>query len=222
VSLSSVSAEHCPNFIPNHVERQWFHKTKAQVRKYFHNDPWKMDDVMDKANFTLDDELSVIPVRVRYKNEMAFHDSMAHFWKDWNQEYLDAIDVHHGFDVHHGTTEDQQGSSTSSTTSGHSVFPRLMVRLEDLVFFPQQVLKDVCDCVGGQLTDPLVLEGDSSKQGGENVHGSNKTDLRAAMISHIYTNRSQGMTRDDMEYASKVLKQSQVLQRLGYPPHPTQ
>ena len=95
-----------------------------------------------------------------------------------------------------------------------------MVRLEDLVFFPQQVLKVICDCVGGQLADPLVLAGNTSKKGGENIHGRNKTDLRMAMISHVYTNRSLGMTQEDMDYASKVLETSQVLQLLGYPSHP--
>jgi hypothetical protein len=157
---------------------------------------------MDKANFTLNS--SVVPVWVRYKNENAFHDSMAHFWKDWNQEYLEAADVVVGGGV----------------PNSSNPFPRLIVRLEDLVFFPQQILKSVCDCVGGQLADPLFLAGDSSKPGGENIHGSNKTDLRAAMISHIYTNRSQGMTREDMDYASNVLKESRVLERLGYPSNP--
>lgn len=202
-----VVPDHCPNFIPNHVEREWFHKTKSFVRNYFHNDPWLVDNVMDKGKFNLNNS-SVVPVWVRYKNENAHHDSMAHFWKEWNQEYFEARD-------------DVDDTGAAASTRSMSSFPRLMVRLEDLVFFPQQVLKEICDCVGGQLlSDPMVLVGDTSKKGGENVHGSNKTDLRAAMISHVYTNRSRGMTLDDMVYASNVLKDSPVLQRLGYPSDP--
>ena len=185
--------DHCPNLIPNNVEREWFDKTRPYVREYFHRDPWLVDNVMDKAGFTLDSK--VVPVRVRYKNENAFHDSLAHFWKEWNQEYYNAWD-------------------------GNSTFPRLMIRLEDLVFFPQQILTTICNCVGGKLSEPLTLKGDTSKFGGENVHGSNKTDLRAAMISHVYMNRTKGMTREDIQYASKVLKDSQVRKALGYPWNP--
>ena len=185
------------------------------MRKYFRNDPWKVDNVLDKANFSLDSS-TVIPVRVRYKNENAFHESMAHFWKEWNQEYFMALDSPEG-----GVSDNDSTKHSWSNSTNHSkVFPRLMVRLEDLVFFPQQVLKVICDCVGGQLADPLVLAGNTSKKGGENIHGRNKTDLRMAMISHVYTNRSLGMTQEDMDYASKVLETSQVLQLLGYPSHP--
>lgn len=98
-----------------------------------------------------------------------------------------------------------------------------MIRLEDLVFFPQVVLKSICDCVGGTLlhgTKNFVLTGETSKKGGENIHGSNKTDLRTAMISHIYTNRSKGMTMEDIDYASSILKDSPVLHALGYPASP--
>lgn len=187
--------DHCPNLIPNNVEREWFNKPKPFVSKYFHRDPWLVDNVMDKANFTL--QSKVIPVRVRYKNEVAYHNSIAHFWKEWNQEYYDALD---------GT---------------NSTFPRLMVRLEDLVFFPQQILTTICDCVGGRTIFPLILKGDTSKRGGENIHGRNKTDLRAAMISHIYTNRTKGMTLEDIEYARSVLKESKVLHAMGYPSTPS-
>ncbi len=186
-------ADHCPNLIPNHVEQEWYFKSKKIVTTYFDNDPWLVDNVMDKANFTL--ESKVVPVRVRYKNEVAFHDSIAHFWKEWNQEYYDAFD-------------------------GTAIFPRLMIRLEDLVFYPQHILTTICNCVGGRLLSPLILKGDTSKRGGENVHGRNKTDLRTAMISHVYTNRTKGMTFKDIHYASSVLKESKVLQAMGYPWNP--
>lgn len=153
-----------------------------------------MDDVMDKANFTLDSQ--VIPVRIKFKTTNIYQESLVHFWKSWYQEYWDTID-----------------DRTNN-------FPRLMIRLEDLVFFPQMILKTVCDCVGGTLTEPLVLAGETSKKGGDEVHGSNKTDLRAAMISHVYTNRSKGMTRHDIQYASTVLQDSPVVQAFGYPTNP--
>lgn len=95
-----------------------------------------------------------------------------------------------------------------------------MIRLEDLVFFPRQVLKAVCECVGGNIQDELSLIGDTSKKGGENIHGTNKTDLRTAMVSHIYTNRTRGMTADDVSYAVVSLRNSPVLQFMRYPADP--
>lgn len=91
-----------------------------------------------------------------------------------------------------------------------------MIRLEDLVFFPRQVLQAVCECVGGQIRDDLSLISDTSKKGGENIHGSNKTGLRDAMISHIYMNRTMGMTSEDLNYAINTLRDSPVLQEMGY------
>lgn len=108
-------------------------------------------------------------------------------WKEWNDEYLEAT------------------------------FPRLMVRLEDLVFFPKQVLTEICECVGGHVrTMGLTLIGDTSKKGGENVHGHNKTDLQKAMISHIYTNRTAGMSRDDVTFALSALRDSAVAKAMAY------
>jgi hypothetical protein len=49
------------------------------------------------------------------------HASLAHFWNAWNDEY-----------VHNRT----------------SSFPRLVVRLEDLVFHAEKVVPQLCECAG--------------------------------------------------------------------------
>lgn len=95
-----------------------------------------------------------------------------------------------------------------------------MIRLEDLVFFPRQVLTSVCECVGGRIRDELNLIGGTSKIGGEHIHGRNKTDLRTAMISHIYGNRTKGMTMEDISYALVALQDSSVFQGMGYSTDP--
>jgi len=94
----------------------------------------------------------------------------------------------------------------------------LITKLEDLVFFPQLVLGTICQCVGGSMRHPLILRGDTNKKEPSKVHGSIKTDLRAAMSSHIYTSnhRTQGMTFRDIEYASHILQDSTVVHALGY------
>lgn len=177
-----VVPDHCPNFIPNHVESEWFHKTKASVQRHFNKDVWKVDNVLDKANFTLDSK--VVPVRVRYKSTVEFHKSLAHMWLDWYKEY------------------------------SYATFPRLMIRLEDVVFRPGEVLKQVCDCVDGKLALNLTMKGDPAKSD-DRVHGKNNTNLVNAMRSHIYSNRTRRMTADDVQFAKQVLKDS-IVGEFGY------
>jgi len=53
--------------------------------------------------------------------EKTIYPNLLDFWKTWNEDYLDAPQ-----------------------------FPRLVVRLEDLVFFPHQTLSQICSCAGGK------------------------------------------------------------------------
>ena len=76
-----IVPEHCPNFIATQVEKDWYNVTKRQLRKHYDGDVWKVDNVFEKANYTLDS--NVIPLWVRYKSETRNHDSLAHMWKDW-------------------------------------------------------------------------------------------------------------------------------------------
>lgn len=144
-----------------------------------------MDNVADKANYTL--ESKVVPLRARFKNEVSFHDSLAHFYTDWYQEYFDAD------------------------------FPRLMIRLEDIVFHPTKVLETLCNCVEGtKKQKKWILEGETSKEGAEHIHGHNKTNLLKAMVMHVYTNLTEGMTHEDVDFARDTLEDSPVFHYFNY------
>jgi hypothetical protein len=162
---------HCPNIIPNKEERTLYDRKKVRVQK----------ELLDKAGLTLEND--TVPVRVDYKSGTIHHQSLAHMWSDWYQEYYDAT------------------------------FPRLMVRLEDLVFHPEQVLRQICDCVGGTFSKELILQGQSPKQG--EGHGVNPTDLTGAMIKHVFSNRTKGMTVEDLQHASRILDGS-LMDLFGY------
>ena len=184
-----IVPDHCPNFIATQVERDWFHKSRAELRRHYNKDPWKVDNVWEKANYTVDTK--VIPVWVRYKSETRNHESLAHMWKEWYDEYFD--------------------ESIAS-------WPRLMVRLEDLVFYPHETLKQICECVEGTYVgeENLVLSMDSVKgKNADNIHGKDKTGLIKAMISHALNNRTEGMTVEDADFAKKILQNS-VMQVFGY------
>jgi len=216
-----VVPDHCPNFVPNHVEREWFNKNKKEIRKHYNNDVWKVDNVFNKANYTLDKD--VIPLWVRYHSENREHTSLAHMWADWYNDYYQAD------------------------------YPRLLVRLEDLVFYPHETLKAICDCAndGPGITDTehnpsdrdhpqndnnierafeyvgdenleLSLESaiGGSGVGVDNIHGKDRTGLFGAMKKHAGRfadqHRLNGMTDSDLDFAEAVLKDSGIWKDLGY------
>lgn len=205
-----IAEIHCPNFIATDVERNWFFKTKQQIRQHYGPDPWKVDNVNEKANYTLDKK--VIPLWVRYHSENWKHESLAHMWMDWYQDYYDAA------------------------------FPRLMIRLEDLVFYPHETIRQICECGGGSIDandgkgyfeyvgdENLELSLDSSIRTGKNlktkemvdkIHGKDRVGLLGAMAKHAGpfsdSHRANGMTKEDLKFATKVLKKSDVMSYFQY------
>ena len=68
------------------------------------------------------DNITTQHVIVTYGSGNIQYESVAHLWNRWNRGYYDSI-----------------------------AFPRLMVRMEDLIFYPHQVLPQICKCAGGTL-----------------------------------------------------------------------
>lgn len=92
-----------------------------------------------------------------------------------------------------------------------------MVRLEDLVFYPHETLRTVCECVEGKYVgdDNLSLSLDSAKARDDKIHGKDRTGLVRAMILHVTQNLTKGMTLDDATFAKKTLEDS-VMSMFGY------
>ena len=129
------------------------------------------------------------PVRVEYKAGTMYHQSLVHMWRDWYEDYY------------------------------QSKFPRLMIRLEDLVFHPESVVEQVCDCIGGIFApEGLQLQGEApeSKTGGG--HAVNPTDLTGAMIKHVFSNRTKGMNDADLQETIKILSSDEhsMMDVFGY------
>lgn len=82
------SDKHCPNLAPNAVDLHLYHYTTDTV-----------------------------PVMVKYDPPVNYT-SLAHFWTDWYQQYLDAD------------------------------YPRLLVRFEDLQFHAKEMIDKICQCAG--------------------------------------------------------------------------
>jgi hypothetical protein len=75
-------------------------------------------------------------VDVNFGSGPTHHKSLGHLWNDWYGEYM-------------------YGNSTTTNVSGGTItnapFPRLIVRFEDIIFFPFEVTKQICACAGGIL-----------------------------------------------------------------------
>ncbi|GKY91834.1 hypothetical protein MPSEU_000155000 [Mayamaea pseudoterrestris] len=120
-----------------------------------------------------------IPVEVHYAEFNVQHDSLIDFWNDWYREYANVK------------------------------WPRLLVRFEDLVFFPQQVTKTVCECAGGELNHnrPFKFIVESAKKG-DAAHGklSDRTTYIDALVKYgTEQGRYKGYTREDLDYVRKHL-----------------
>ena len=102
---------------------------------------------------------------------------MAHFWQEWNQKYFDAD------------------------------FPRLMVRNEDVVFRPKAVVKEVCDCIGGTMTEKFDFQVEGTKRN-DMYHSTTSqpaTDWIGAITKYGHDkHRFDGFKEEDLKLADSV------------------
>ncbi len=107
-----------------------------------------------------------VPVYVDYAFPgRVYYKSLAHLWNRWNRPYFDKV------------------YRVNATTTVEA--PKLMVRHEDLIFYPDQVVQKVCQCIGGkylfhgrgfQLTEASAKWGPG--------HGATKTGFVDAWIKY--------------------------------------
>ena len=72
-------------------------------------------------------------VDVKYGSGTTHHQSLGNLWNDWYGDYF------------------YNNNTTSSTKKTAAPFPRLIIRFEDIIFFPYEVTKQICTCAGGVL-----------------------------------------------------------------------
>mmetsp|Transcript_30183 Transcript_30183/g.60632 ORF Transcript_30183/g.60632 Transcript_30183/m.60632 type:complete len:432 (+) Transcript_30183:39-1334(+) len=74
-------------------------------------------------------------VNVKFGPGQTHHKSLGHLFNDWYGDYF-----------YSNSTKDD-GNERNTTAP----FPRLIIRFEDIIFFPQEVTEAVCKCAGGTL-----------------------------------------------------------------------
>lgn len=117
-----------------------------------------------------------IPVRIKYEFGWREWDSLAHLWTNWYQQYHKDAD-----------------------------YPRILVRYEDMIFYPKEVTRQLCEvCAGGTLRQDFSYQVDSAKQGPG--HGTVRTSWVAAMIRYGSDRwRFRGLTKEDLILARDTL-----------------
>jgi hypothetical protein len=78
-------------------------------------------------------------VNVKFGPGSTHHKSLAHMWNDWYGEYF----------YNNYSMNDPAAAGRSSNVT--APFPRLIIRFEDIIFFPYEVTKQICECAGGVL-----------------------------------------------------------------------
>jgi len=136
------------------------------------------DDANKKRNGIRPTLTGGVPLSVQYSEFRTRHDTLVGFWNDWYRQYADVK------------------------------WPRLLVRFEDLIFFPKQVTKTVCECAGGELNHrPFKYITESAKKG-TSAHGkkSERTTYLDALIKYgTEAGRYNGYRPEDLKYAQKYL-----------------
>ena len=135
------------------------------------------------------------PVTVTYAEKREDHHiSLAHLWNDWYAYYLDI-----------------------KKRGGGDDFPYLVVRMEDLVFYPKETIYQVCECAGGKIRDdqPFELIKDSAK--GDSRGHDASTGIYEAWIKYSKPNTKEhyGFSEDDYTNARKALNGT-LMESLGY------
>ncbi|KAG7366652.1 hypothetical protein IV203_029322 [Nitzschia inconspicua] len=101
-------------------------------------------------------------------------------WQQWNQQYLD-------YDR-----------------------PTLVIRLEDLVYAPQETLQTVCECVGGTFHyNPELLE--QRKGGVERQDDKNNVSIKAwARHSHVTIDGALSSSKENQRLFREIVKDTKV------------
>ena len=113
---------------------------------------------------------SKVTVKFRKEHPEEVYASLLDLWNVWYREYYDAT------------------------------LPRLIVRYEDLLFDPQNTIREVCACAGGRLKKDFDMVGDAAKFGGG--HGGGEGTSRGSALKRYAseTTRYHLVSAHDVAY----------------------
>jgi len=147
------------------------------------------------------------PVDVKYGSGTTHHKSLGHLWNDWYGEYV------------------YNNNATNYDEKKKAPFPRLIVRFEDIIFFPYEVTKQICKCAGGVIAhrqdDKDVANNTfhyvvrSAKAGFGHGPASQRNGLIDSWLRYGSGDPRDDYSEDDVHIASDVLDPI-IMKTFGY------
>jgi hypothetical protein len=133
-------------------------------------------------------KVKYMPVNVKYADDLKVkHESLVHYWNLWYTEYAEAK------------------------------FPRLLLRMEDLLFHGEEVTRQICECGGGTMRTPFkhISEVANHNSGIEQNH--TLAGLIGSLIKYgNTTTRMKGYPPFQLQ-AARDLLDSRLMKLFGYP-----
>lgn len=157
--------------------------------KWKHNNPQNCPNLVERRNAGRV-ERSSQPNRVNVtyaEKRTSSHSSLAHLWNDWYTEYLLQAD-----------------------------YPRLVVRFEDLIFFPLEMTTTICECAGGKVQLPFTYIVNPAKTGPGHGAKKKRTGMIQAWLNYGKPPQPQGgFSKSDYDASKEYLNQ-EIMQTFGY------
>ena len=136
------------------------------------------------------------PVEVKYaEGRTDHHLSLAHLWNDWYSYYLSGVK---GGDI-----------------------PFVVVRMEDLVFYPKETITTVCECAGGRIRDDQLFQHVTDSAKADSPGHDKSTGLYEAWVKYSKPNTKERYGFIDNDYdAARIALNDSLMESLGYQ-HPS-
>ena len=120
--------------------------------------------------------------------EFISYESLVDFWNKWYSAYFE-----------------------------ESSFPVLMVRFEDILYHSDTVVKQACECVGGQMkSDSIHMQADPLKIGSVHTYQGVQSGLIESLKRYgSSSQRMNNYTVADLEYAGRTIRKD-IFDEFGY------
>jgi hypothetical protein len=172
-------------------------------------------------------------VTVQYGAAPETYQSLIHLWNDWYGEYWNAS-ITNGNRSHNNegghsngnNNNDSNGNTNNDSNSNEQqqekYYPWIMIRMEDLVFYPVETVTAVCECAGGELyrDQPFQYIVESAKK--DSPGHDTSTGIAEAWIRYAKPLQpGAGFTRDDYRATLEAVDAT-LMDAFGYqnPPGP--
>jgi len=135
-----------------------------------------------------------VPVKIKFdENSTEYWDSLIDLYNDWYMQYYNV-----------------------------TTYPRLIVRFEDLLFMPEELLKIIAECItGGDTLRRRKLRHALRKQiklqvGASKSHGESNDLVRAVIKYGNGFGRASNLTADDLNYTIRALSSQPLMDTFDY------